>query len=271
MPTNSATKRKRYLAAGHFDESIGYAVDRPSGCHDWLLILTLRGNGQFTHSGGTLLTNPHDVVLIAPNTSHRYEAAPETNRWELLWSHFLPRPDWAAWLKWQGPAPGWGCLQVTNRSSQKQIAARFKDLVQLAEGYRHHREALALNALEAVLLQLHEQVVAQRGQATDSRIIDVLDYICRQLNQPLTVEELARGCHLSPSRFAHLFREQMDMTPQQFVERQRIERARELLEHTGYTIAAIAKQVGFESPFYFSRRFKQMQGFSPSEFRRRLV
>lgn len=270
MPTNQATRRKRYLAAGHFDELPGYVVERPSGCHDWLLIYTVRGHGLFSYSDETFQTQAHDVVLISPNTPHRYEAPSTTNRWELLWTHFLPRPEWRAWLKWQAPARGWGRLRVTDRTCRKQILARFKETVGLTLGYRHHREALALNSLEAVLLCCHEQVVAERGQALDPRITDVLDYVCRQLDQTLSVQDLAQQCHLSPSRFAHLFREQMEMTPQQFVERQRIERARELLEHTGYTVAEIAHEVGFESAFYFSRRFKHISGVSPSAFRRQV-
>ena len=58
------------------------------------------------------------------------------------------------------------------------------------------------------------------------------------------------------------------MTPLQFIEQQRIDRARQLLEHTGHTIATVAHQVGFDNPFYFSRRFKQATGMSPSDFRR---
>lgn len=267
MPTNPATKRKRYLAAGHFDERAGYLVDRPTGCHDWLLIYTVSGSGLFSHDGGRFTTRAHDAILIAPNTPHRYEVLSTTNRWQLLWAHFLPPTEWRAWLSWQLLAPGWGQVRITNRPVRKQIVTRFKDVVRLSAGYRHHREALALNSLEAVLLCCHEQVVLQRGRRLDPRIGKVLDFICRHLERPLGVEVLARTCHLSPSRFAHLFREQMEMTPQQFVERQRIERARELLEHTGYTVATIAGQVGFENAFYFSRRFKRSTGMSPREYR----
>ena len=119
------------------------------------------------------------------------------------------------------------------------------------------------------MLCCHEQVVFERGQGVDPRISEVLDLICRQLDRPFSISELARLCHLSPSRFAHLFREQLDMTPLQFIERQRIERARKLLEHTGHTIASISQQVGFESAFYFSRRFKLATGSSPRDYRRR--
>jgi len=59
----------------------------------------------------------------------------------------------------------------------------------------------------------------------------------------------------------------LDMPPQQFIEQQRIRRATELLEHSGYSIAEISSRVGFDSPFYFSRRFKKATGQSPRAFR----
>ena len=265
MPTNEQTRRKRFLATGHFDETPGYVVNRPAGCHDWLLIYTLRGGGQFHHAAGTFESRPHEAVLLAPDTPHRYEVAPNAEQWELLWAHFLSPSHWKPWLRWPGPAPGWGHLRVPAQRSQ--IVRRFKNTIDLASGYRHHRESLAVNALEGVLLCLHEQAVEQRGSVVDSRIVDVLDFVCRNLDQTLGVAELAQQSHLSPSRFAHLFREEMQMTPQQFVEQQRMERACELLEHTGYSIAEIARQLGFESPFYFTRRFKLATGKSPRDFR----
>ena len=268
MPTSSTTFRKRYLAAGHFEENPGYVVDRPVGCHDWLLIYTVSGKGIFHFESETLETKAHDAVLIAPGTSHRYEVSPTENCWELLWAHFLPPSQWRTWLTWPKIAPGWMSVHLQSEAARASLLVRFQEVVQLAAGYRPHREPLALNSLEAVLMTCHEQVVLQHGQGFDPRIGRVLDFICRHLDRSLPVEELARQCNLSESRFAHLFRQQMEMTPAQFVERQRIERASEMLEHTGYPISEIARQVGFENAFYFSRRFKKATGQSPRDYRR---
>lgn len=268
MPTSSTTFRKRYLAAGHFNEGPGYVVDRPVGCHDWLLIYTLSGQGLFHYEGGTLETEAHDAVLIAPGATHRYEVSPSENRWELLWAHFLPPSQWRTWLNWPTIAPGWMTVRLEDEAARASLVIRFQEVIQLAAGYRPHREPLALNALEAVLMTAHEQVALERGQGLDPRIGKVLDFICRHLDRPLLVDDLARKCNLSASRFAHLFREQMEMTPVQFIERRRIERAREMLEHTGYPIAEIARQVGFDNAFYFSRRFKKATGQNPRDYRR---
>jgi AraC family transcriptional regulator of arabinose operon len=74
---------------------------------------------------------------------------------------------------------------------------------------------------------------------------------------------------MSVSRVAHLFREQVGVTPQQFLERQRMERASQLLEMTALSVKEIAHQVGFENPFYFTLRFKRQTGQSPTAFRSR--
>lgn len=270
MPTSQGTRRKRFIAAGHFVESPGYRIDRPTGCHDWLLIYTLRGHGQFTQGDLEVSARANDAFLIAPETRHCYELPADSRKWEFLWAHFVPPTEWKAWLKWHRVTPGWWQVQLSSPTLRKQVVARFHEVMYLTAGYRHHREALALNALEAVLLGCHEQFVVERGQGVDARISDVLDYICRHLDRPLGIRELARESHLSESRFAHLFREQMEMTPLQFIEQQRIERARQLLEHTSYAISEIAKQVGITNAFYFSRRFRQAVGVSPRAYRDQL-
>ena len=91
----------------------------------------------------------------------------------------------------------------------------------------------------------------------------------QHFTQPISLPELAKVCHLSSSRLSHLFREQLDMTPLEFLEVERLERAKKLLELSTLTIQAVAAEVGFNSPFYFSRRFNRYMGLSPSAFRKR--
>ena len=85
----------------------------------------------------------------------------------------------------------------------------------------------------------------------------------------MTLDGLADMAELSVSRLAHLFREQVGMTPQQFLEQQRLERARQLLELSGRSIGDIAGDVGFDNPFYFTLRFKKLTGLSPRDYRKR--
>ncbi len=82
-----------------------------------------------------------------------------------------------------------------------------------------------------------------------------------------SVAELAAHCGLSASRFGHLFREQVHLTPRQFCEKLRLELALQLLSHTGMSVSEVAFKAGFTDPLYFSRRFVRAFGKPPGAAR----
>jgi AraC family transcriptional regulator of arabinose operon len=149
------------------------------------------------------------------------------------------------------------------------LARRFRDAVRLNAGPSRQREALALNALEEILLWCDLANPRRETAGLDSRIRHSLEFICAHFAEPLNVARIAANCGLSPSRFAHLFRTQTGETPQRYLELQRLNRARQLLEFTQEPVTAIARAVGFENPFYFTLRFKRHGGASPRAWRLR--
>jgi AraC family transcriptional regulator of arabinose operon len=270
MPTRPSDPEARYLVTGLFDERPGYRVVRSDGCHDWLLIATLAGCGEISHARGRFTVLRRDVVLIAPGATHCYEVAPGSPRWRLLWAHFSPPALWRPWMDWTAVGPGVARVTFDSPALRRQALAAFAEAHRLSGRIHARREQLALNAVERTLLWCSEQDSLRRGAAIDARLQSVVDEASRRLDEPLSVAALARWSRLSPSRLAHLFRESLGVSPMQYVERLRIERAKQLLEHSDLPVAAVARRVGFADPFHFSRRFKKSAGSSPSEYRERL-
>lgn len=258
------------LETGHFREGPDYTNWRTHGTDDWLLILTLTGAGRFGYDGGDLVARPGEIVLIRPGTRHDYATAPQPGHWELLWAHFHPRPDWHEWLVWPEIAPGLMRLALNDPAILQKVTERLLEANWLATGALKQRDAFAMNALEEVLLWCGTQNPRSEQICLDARIQACLDYLCHHLAEKTTLEGLAERCGLSVSRFAHLFRAQVGMTPQQFLEQQRLTRARQLLDLSGRNIADIALEVGFENPFYFTLRFKRATGFSPRDYRKQV-
>jgi AraC family transcriptional regulator of arabinose operon len=140
----------------------------------------------------------------------------------------------------------------------------------VARSSRHHREALAMNALEEVLLCCDEHngaSPANRDGRMDRRVREAIDRVCRDLAAPWEVAALARVAGMSPSRFAHRFTAEVGESPRRFVERQRIERGRHLLRTSDLGIAEIAAAVGYDDPFHFSTRFRALTGLAPRAYR----
>lgn len=258
----------RSLLTGHFHEQSGYRAIRRQGSGDWLLILTLDGQGRFGHAGGELLTSPGDWVLLRPGTPHDYGVEPQLQRWELLWAHFQPRADWFAWLGWPEAAKGLMRLRIAGDARQE-LTAQFLRVHELLGSQRRHAEALALNALEALLLGCDAQQDQQAAPNQDPRIARALDYLELHMAEKILIEDVAAAVGLSASRLAHLFRQHTGQSIQQHLELRRMQVAAELLRRTGFPIQQVAATTGFDSPFYFSRRFAQWAGLSPLAFRQR--
>jgi len=105
-----------------------------------------------------------------------------------------------------------------------------------------------------------------RQSASIEKINLVLKYIESNLSKEITVAELAELLHLHPNYFIRFFKTMLDISPIQYINRTRTERAKQLLISTNKSISEIAELVGLDL-FYFSRMFKTYTGFSPTEFR----
>ena len=86
--------------------------------------------------------------------------------------------------------------------------------------------------------------------------------------RPLLAGEVAAELGMSESRFSRFFRRATGNTFTDFVNRVRINRACQLLMESDRTITAICYEVGFNNVANFNRRFLEIKGMTPSEFRR---
>jgi len=80
------------------------------------------------------------------------------------------------------------------------------------------------------------------------------------------VSEVAEACHLSLPHLCRLYKRFSNEAPTQVLIRMKLEKSIELISRGDYLIKEIADYVGFEDPFYFSHRFKQHFGVSPSNY-----
>ena len=94
----------------------------------------------------------------------------------------------------------------------------------------------------------------------------VLQYIEEHLAESLTLEQMAQIAHFHPNYFIRIFKQSTGLSPIQYVNRLRIEKAKHYLTFTPMSVSDIADKLGLEIS-YFSRMFKDHSGFSPSEYR----
>ena len=103
---------------------------------------------------------------------------------------------------------------------------------------------------------------------TQQQMSRVIDFVQAHLSQDLSLEALAQQTGFSPYHFARLFRQMTGESPHHFVLRQRIERARRLLQASKMPLASIAVESGFANQSHFTQVFKRQLGLTPRAYRR---
>jgi AraC family transcriptional regulator of adaptative response / methylphosphotriester-DNA alkyltransferase methyltransferase len=92
-------------------------------------------------------------------------------------------------------------------------------------------------------------------------------YIDNHYQEPLTLETLAEVCHGSPYHLHRTFRKVTGITPVDYIQQKRIDKASEYLVTTEWTVADIGLQVGLPNTSYFITLFKKKTGHTPTQFR----
>ena len=132
----------------------------------------------------------------------------------------------------------------------------------------------ALNAVAQVFLfrLIHHhgekiQPANPRRLSDLARLVPVLRRMRESLSSDLSVEKYAAFANLSPPQFRRVFRRVTGQSPNQFLQRLRLQKAAALLRGSQDTIENISCAVGYNEPSFFSRAFRNMMGMAPGAYR----
>ncbi len=112
------------------------------------------------------------------------------------------------------------------------------------------------------------QMQSRDDDAGLAQIDAIVNRLTTEIGRPLVVSELAAELGMSESRFSRFFRRATGNNFTDFVNRVRINRACQLLAETHRRIGEIAAETGFNNLANFNRRFLELKGMTPTEFRR---
>lgn len=115
---------------------------------------------------------------------------------------------------------------------------------------------------------LHLAAVQAPRKSRRASLARVARYVRDNLTGRVSLSAAAAAADLSPNYLAHLIKKETGRTFTDLVTERRMEKAQELLAHTGMRVAEVAEAVGFEDEAYFARRFKQRFTLAPRDYRR---
>jgi AraC-like DNA-binding protein len=133
----------------------------------------------------------------------------------------------------------------------------------------HRAEAgIALRALiSAVLVESMRQILVPPTEPKEF-VAAAIAYLQRHVQEPVGMDDLVRHVGFSRARMFDMFKAQTGLTPNDYLQRLRIEKAQEQLRQTNQSVTEIGLATGFSSGQYFSTVFARYTGVSPTAFRK---
>jgi AraC family transcriptional regulator len=132
-------------------------------------------------------------------------------------------------------------------------------------------QSLALHVLHGRMVRrTRAQPVGSRA-LTASALGHVVDYMHAHIDEPISLEELARVASISKYHFVRLFSTATGLTPHRYLVGLRMRHAAELIRASADTVQEISAACGYASPGQFARAFKRHHGCTPTQFRREVT
>jgi AraC-like DNA-binding protein len=223
-----------------------------------------KGSGKVVIGKSTYLVTPGDLFIANPGDRHGFLAAANRPMEGITFKFHLTKHG----LLFPNLVANLGRLTQTQQAELEHYLRRA--CIEANKSPEENRQVAAsffslFFHLLPVYLRDYERIAGAHSKL-DS-VQRVLEYINLHYNQPLTLPDLGRVAGLNPKYLCHRFTVTMGYSPIAGLTRKRMEVAQTLLGRTRLAIHEVAIRTGYPDLFHFSKRFKEIVGISPKNYR----
>lgn len=239
--------------------------------HQWAVILLVRGGYRVgSDARRSFDAQAGDFLIMSPECDHAWttvgHAVGGREGVSALFALFRPPSALELLLRYPEVQPHYSLLRIADQSMLRRMIRCFKQMEAICNSRLPNRVALQFNLLEQLLLWC-QAAQHSRHDVTDRRVQRAIEFLAGNLAEEITIERICRVARLSRSQLAVLFERSLGTSPMRYLEKLRIDRAKQLLRLSNQKFAGVAAAVGFCDAKYLSHRFKAVVGMTPSEYR----
>lgn len=267
---NSPLTKSLYTTKIGFFPAVKYHYNRKDeGVDYYILIYCTAGEGWYKIADKTYTINENQYIVLPPEIPYSFGANTK-NPWTIYWLHF--KGTLSSFFFKTSMLP----QQILPESD-----SRLQDRIQLFEeiydnlelSYHSDHFSYASLCLYHFLASFKFVEQFRRVRNRDVREHEfsekVIYYMRENVENNLTLEQLAKQFNLSTSHFSTRFRQDTKQSPIKYFITLKIEKSCQYLELTNMKISEIYPKLGFQDAAYFSRIFTKIMGISPSKYRER--
>ena len=264
IQSNSLINSLYITDIGYYPDAKFHHRKREKGVDQHILIYNIEGKGWIKVGGQKHEIAPNSYFIIPPSVPHQY-AADEDEPWTIYWVHYEGNKS-----------------RLYNESDivhhiYPSLNARIDERIQLFNeiiatlSSGHNQEELEYANLCFCHLMASFRYIHQfrsgNTYADNDLVKNVIKYLKKNVDKNLKLEDMARHFNLSASHFSKKFKQRTRYSPINYFLHLKVQHSCKLLNLTPMRVSEIARAVGIEDQFYFSRLFKKVMHKSPKEYR----
>jgi len=255
-----------YVASiGSYPKAKQHFTKRRHGLNENFLFYCVDGYGFFELNGEKYQVGPNEFFILPQNVEHAYGSS-ANDPWSIYWIHFggnsLPTFNEMHTVKEH--------FRPAHAKENGEAIALFNRLYNtLKLGFSIDNLLFANFCLSQFLsLFIYNSRHYPTAQSTRPDTVDTaILYMQKNVTEMLTLKDISTHSNYSVSRFSNLFKQKTGYAPMDYFMQMKIQQACQQLDFTDKSIKEIALTLGFDDPYYFSKRFKQVTGMPPVKYR----
>ncbi|MBQ9947946.1 MAG: AraC family transcriptional regulator [Oscillospiraceae bacterium] len=241
-------------------------IVRNEGYHWHQILYCAEGNGILKYDNITVSIGEGDFFFLPAGYPHEYYT--ENSRWDVRWVTF----------------DGYACAHILSQFSmtapiiirpQESPALQklFTKMLTAVKTDRIYGDYACSSYMYAYIIEFHRLMDTRANRLRNDRgriLAPVLDYIDENYQNDFPLTVLAELAGITPQHLCRVFRETMNMRPNEYLTQRRLQEAKRLLERNELPVSEIAARSGFPDAGYFSTVFKKHEGVTPVEYKKRI-
>lgn len=245
------------------------------------MVYMKKGNAVFEISGQPVVLGPNDITIIKPKQYHKFNVKSQSCEFIVLSFKFentlnkefseVSLHDFLNFVSSKETGPF-----ITLKVSQKNDIVTLLNRIlkerqgeEIGSDFLNQLLVLELFVLISRALKMEwESSIRDKTPKLKELIEIAVKYIHNNFERDISLGDVAKYVFLSPSYFTRAFKDEVGLSPINYLLKLRVERAKELLEDTDHKISDIALSVGFSNQQRFNEIFKKYSRMTPLQYRK---
>lgn len=262
---NALLNQLYVCSLGYYPNARGHYTYRKKGLPENFLFYCVDGAGWYQIGDKKSEVGPNQFFILPQNVEHAYGSS-DNNPWSIYWIHFGGE-SLSRFNELHAVQKHFKPFYI---KSSGEIITMFSRIYKALElGYSTDNLIFANMCLPHFLsLFIYN---SKHTTVSPNDKMDVVDsailYMQEHINENISLQDLSSHYNYSASRFSSLFKQKTGYAPIDYFIQMKMQKASQQLDFSSSSVKDIALSMGFDDPYYFSKRFRKIIGLSPKQYR----